>query len=76
MHASSRLANLCRYVGKIAGANVCYFLVEMTCFNPNAELVMTVSNLFDKTYRAQLETKYYSPFGEPRRMSIALRYRF
>ncbi|WP_319796663.1 TonB-dependent siderophore receptor [Nitrobacter sp.] len=59
-----------------SGALLLVGLMAKYQINPNAELVMTVSNLFDKTYRAQLETKYYSPFGEPRRMSIALRYRF
>ena len=44
--------------------------------NPRADLTMTVSNLFDRTYRAHLENKYYSAWGEPRRISASLRYRF
>ncbi|WP_283809270.1 TonB-dependent siderophore receptor [Nitrobacter winogradskyi] len=59
-----------------SGALLLVGLMAKYQINPNAELVMTVSNLFDKTYRAAVETKYYSAFGEPRRMSIALRYRF
>ncbi|NYT69358.1 TonB-dependent siderophore receptor [Pusillimonas noertemannii] len=45
-------------------------------FTPKAELTMTVSNLFDRTYRANLENKYYSPWGEPRRFMANLRYQF
>lgn len=44
--------------------------------NPKAELTMTVSNLFDRTYRAYLETKYHSNFGEPRRVAVNLKYQF
>ncbi len=44
--------------------------------NPKAELMLAVSNLFDRTYRANLENKYYSPFGEPRKLTANLRYRF
>ncbi len=43
---------------------------------PKADLTLAVSNLFDRTYRANLENKYYSPFGEPRRISANLKYRF
>ncbi|MET4575065.1 TonB-dependent siderophore receptor [Ottowia thiooxydans] len=43
---------------------------------PKTELVMAVSNLFDRKYRAYLENKYYSTFGEPRRITINLKYRF
>lgn len=59
-----------------SGALLLVGLMAKYQINPNAELVMTVSNLFDRTYRSAMEWKYYSPFGEPRRMSIALRYRF
>jgi len=44
--------------------------------SPKAELTMAVSNLFDRTYRVNLENKYYSPWGEPRRFMANLRYQF
>lgn len=59
-----------------SGALLLVGLMAKYQINPQAELVMTVSNLFDKTYRAHLESNYYSTFGDPRRMSIVLRYRF
>jgi len=43
---------------------------------PKAELMLAVSNLFDRTYRANLENKYYSPFGEPRKFTANVKYRF
>lgn len=44
--------------------------------NPKAELTMTVSNLFDRSYRAYLQTRDSSPWGEPRRLAVNLKYRF
>ena len=44
--------------------------------DPKTEVIMNVSNLFDRSYRAHLENRNYSTFGEPRNFSIALKYRF
>lgn len=44
--------------------------------NRNAELTMMVSNLFDRTYRVYLETKHYSTYGDPRKFTVNLRYKF
>ncbi|WP_423454628.1 TonB-dependent siderophore receptor [Ottowia sp. VDI28] len=44
--------------------------------NPKTELTVAVSNLFDRTYRAFLESRDYSTFGEPRKLVVNLRHRF
>jgi outer membrane receptor for ferric coprogen and ferric-rhodotorulic acid len=44
--------------------------------NSKTETVLTVSNLFDRTYRTFLEGKNYSSFGEPRKFSVNLKYHF
>ncbi|TEA78859.1 TonB-dependent siderophore receptor [Allopusillimonas ginsengisoli] len=41
-----------------------------------AEVTLVVDNLFDRRYYATVDSLYYSPFGEPRRISANLRYRF
>lgn len=44
--------------------------------NPSADLTLVVNNLFDETYRASLEQRNFSPFGEPRNLVANLKYRF
>ena len=44
--------------------------------DPKTELTFAVSNLFDKTYRAYLESRDYSTFGEPRKLSLNLKHHF
>ena len=44
--------------------------------NPKAELTLAISNLFDRAYREHLEGKNYSPWGEPRKFTANLKYRF
>ncbi len=44
--------------------------------NPNADLTLVVNNVFDKTYRAALDTRNYSTFGQPRNFVANLQYRF
>jgi len=44
--------------------------------DPKTELTFAISNLFDKTYRAYLESRDYSTFGEPRKLSLNLKYHF
>lgn len=44
--------------------------------DPRTELTLAVSNLFDRNYRAHLETRDYATFGEPRKLMANLKYHF
>lgn len=44
--------------------------------DPRTELTFAVSNLFDRSYRAFLEIRDYSTFGEPRKLMANLKYHF
>lgn len=46
------------------------------CKGGNFVMRRTLSGNLTRTYRAHLENKYYSPFGEPRKLTANLRYRF
>ena len=44
--------------------------------SPQAELGLTIDNLFDRRYFASTNSLYYVPYGEPRRMALTLKYAF
>jgi outer membrane receptor for ferric coprogen and ferric-rhodotorulic acid len=41
-----------------------------------ADVTVVVDNLFDRSYYATVDSLYYTPYGEPRRIFANLRYRF
>lgn len=59
-----------------SGGMVVVGLMTKYQINPKAELTLAVSNLFDRTYRENLYNVSYSMFGEPRKFTANLKYRF
>ncbi len=45
-------------------------------FTPKTDLTVTVDNLFDRRYYATVDSLFYTPLGEPRRLAATLRHRF
>lgn len=43
---------------------------------PQASLSLAIDNLFDKRYYATVDSKFYTPYGDPRKVSLNLKYTF
>ncbi|MFT4193239.1 TonB-dependent siderophore receptor [Ottowia sp.] len=58
------------------GALTIVGLVGKYEITPKADLTLRVDNLFDKKYYATVDSLTFSPYGQPRKVSLSLLYRF
>lgn len=55
------------------------FLVGLTAkyqITPKADLIFIADNIFDRTYYASIDSRWSTTYGEPRKFSVNLKYRF